>query len=51
MRFTTFSRLLAMFAVIALLVPSVVLAQSTTTGVISGTVTDQSSAVLPGTSP
>jgi len=47
MRFTTFSRLLAMFAVIALLVPGAMWAQSTTTGAISGTVTDQSGAVLP----
>ena len=47
MRFTTISRLCAMAVVIALFVPSVVLAQSTTTGVISGTVTDASGAVLP----
>jgi len=47
MRFTTLSRLFAMLAVIALLVPGVLLAQSTTTGAISGTVTDQSGAVLP----
>lgn len=36
-----------MLAVIALLVPGVLWAQSTTTGAISGTVTDQSGAVLP----
>jgi|HubBroStandDraft_1064217.scaffolds.fasta_scaffold01962_12 hypothetical protein len=47
MRFTTLSRLFLLLAVIALLVPGVVLAQSTTTGVVSGTVTDQSGAVLP----
>ncbi len=47
MRFTTLSRLFAVLAVIALLVPGVVLAQSTTTGAISGTVTDQSGAILP----
>jgi len=47
MRFTTLGRLLVMAAVIALLVPSVVMAQSTTTGAISGTVSDPSGAVLP----
>ena len=47
MRFTTLSRLFAVLAVIAVLVPGVVLAQSTTTGAISGTVTDPSGAVLP----
>jgi hypothetical protein len=47
MRFTTLSRLFAVLAVIALLVPGVVLAQSTITGAISGTVTDPSGAVLP----
>ncbi|HTW56970.1 MAG TPA: TonB-dependent receptor [Terriglobales bacterium] len=47
MRFTTLIRLLAMAAVLALLVPSVMLAQSTLSGAISGTVTDQSGAVLP----
>ncbi len=46
MRFTTL-RLLALIAVLALLVPGVIFAQSTTTGAISGTVTDQSGAVLP----
>jgi len=47
MRFTTFSRLLAALAVMALLVPGIVVAQSTTQGAITGTVTDQSGAVLP----
>jgi hypothetical protein len=47
MRFTTLSRLFAVLAVIALLVPGVVLAQSTTTGAISGTVTDATGAVVP----
>jgi hypothetical protein len=46
MRFTTSIRLLALVATLALLIPSVVLGQSTTTGAISGTVTDQSGAVL-----
>jgi len=47
MRFTTMSRLLAMLSVIALLLPGVIWAQSTTTGAISGTVTDATGAVLP----
>jgi hypothetical protein len=47
MRFTTLSRLFAVLAVVALLVPGVVLAQSTVTGAVGGTVTDQSGAVLP----
>jgi hypothetical protein len=47
MRFTTLSRLFAVLAVMALLVPGVVLAQSTITGAVAGTVTDQSGAVLP----
>jgi hypothetical protein len=46
MRFTTI-RLLGLLALLALLVPSAVLAQSTTSGAISGTVTDQSGAVVP----
>lgn len=50
MRFTTLSRLFAVLAVIALLVPGVVLAQSNTQGSISGTVVDASSAVLPNVS-
>jgi hypothetical protein len=47
MRFTTLSKLFAVLAVMALLVPGVVLAQSTTTGAVGGVVTDQSGAVLP----
>lgn len=46
MRFTS-TRLLALVAVLALVVPTVVLAQSNTQGAIAGTVTDQSGAVLP----
>jgi hypothetical protein len=46
MRFRTLIGLLTFSVMLALLVPSVVLAQSTTTGAISGTVTDQSGAVL-----
>src|ERR1017187_7640751 len=45
MRFTTL-RLLAVFAVVALLVPSILLAQNSTTGAISGTVTDPTNAVV-----
>jgi len=47
MRFMTSTRLLVLLAVVSLLLPSVVLAQSTTTGAISGTVTDPTGAVLP----
>jgi len=50
MRFTTLSKLFAVLAAICLLVPGFVLAQSTTSGAISGTVTDASGAVLPGVS-
>jgi len=50
MRFTNLSKLLALFAAIALLLPCFALAQSTTTGAISGTVTDTSGAVLPDVS-
>jgi hypothetical protein len=50
MRFRTFCGLLTATAVIALLVPSVIVAQSTTTGAISGTVTDSTGAVLPNVS-
>jgi hypothetical protein len=46
MRFTS-TRLLVLIAVVSLLLPSVLLAQSTTTGAISGTVTDPTGAVLP----
>ncbi len=47
MRFKTASTLLMIVAMVGLLVPSVMLAQSNTQGAISGTVTDQSGAVLP----
>jgi hypothetical protein len=47
MRFDTSTRLLVLIAAMALLLPSVLLGQSTTTGAISGTVTDPSGAVLP----
>jgi hypothetical protein len=47
MRFNTSTRLLVLLAVLSLLLPSVVLAQSTTNGAISGTVTDPTGAVLP----
>src|SRR5580700_4059595 len=46
MRFTSI-RLLVLIAVVSLLLPSMLLAQSTTTGAISGTVTDPTGAVLP----
>ena len=46
MRFTTLSRLFAMLAVIALLVPSVVLAQGIVTGAVAGTITDSTGAVV-----
>src|ERR1700733_8098909 len=47
MRFNTRTRLLALIAVVALVLPSVLLAQSTTQGAISGTVVDASNAVVP----
>ncbi len=47
MRFTTLSRLFAVLAVVALIVPGILVAQNTTTGAISGTVTDPSNAVIP----
>ncbi len=47
MRFRGSIRLLAFLATIALLLPGRLLAQSTTTGAISGTVADPSGAVLP----
>jgi len=50
MRFTRFSSLCVGLVVMALLVPSVVLAQSTTNGAISGTVTDSTGAVIPNLS-
>jgi Carboxypeptidase regulatory-like domain len=47
MRFTKFSTLCVGLVVMALLVPSVMLAQSTTNGAVSGTVTDATGAVIP----
>jgi len=46
MRFTT-SKLLVLVAVLSLLLPSMLLGQSTITGAINGTVSDPSGAVLP----
>jgi len=46
MRFTTVSRLFAVVAMMALLVPGLLLAQNSTTGAINGTVTDPSNAVI-----
>jgi len=50
MRFRTASMLLMFVAMVGLLVPNVVLAQSNTQGAIAGTVTDPTGAVLPGAS-
>jgi len=47
MRFTTLGRLLAVLAIMAFLLPGFAVAQSTTQGAITGTVTDQSGAVMP----
>jgi len=47
MRFTTSIRMLVVMAVIAVLLPGVLLAQSLTQGAISGTVTDKTGAVVP----
>ena len=47
MRFNTSTKVVALIAVVALLLPGVLLAQSTTSGAISGTVSDSSGAVLP----
>src|SRR5579863_1274061 len=47
MRFTLFTRLCVLLAVVALLSPSVLLAQNIVTGAVSGTVTDPSGAVVP----
>jgi hypothetical protein len=47
MRFNPSTRLLALIAVLVLLLPAMLHAQSTTTGAISGTVTDPSGAILP----
>ncbi|HEY3971362.1 MAG TPA: carboxypeptidase regulatory-like domain-containing protein [Candidatus Sulfotelmatobacter sp.] len=46
MRFTKLSKLLVILTVTALLIPGALLAQSATTGAISGTVTDPSNAVV-----
>ena len=48
MRFKTSVWFLALLAAVTILLPTVLLAQSTTNGAISGTVTDPSGAVLPG---
>ncbi|MGO9828114.1 MAG: carboxypeptidase regulatory-like domain-containing protein [Terriglobales bacterium] len=48
MRFTTSIRILALLAVVALLLPGMMVAQSLTEGALSGTVTDQTGAVVPG---
>jgi hypothetical protein len=47
MRFTTLGRLLAVLAVMALLLPGVLVAQSSTQGAITGTVVDPTGAILP----
>jgi len=47
MRFKTSTTLVVLIAILSLLLPVALLAQSTTTGAISGTVTDPSGAVLP----
>ncbi len=47
MRLTTFSRLLVVITVSALVLPAMMPAQSTTNGAISGTISDPSGAVLP----
>ena len=47
MRFTWFAKSFVLLATLALLVPSVMLAQNVVTGGISGTVTDPSGAVVP----
>ena len=46
MRFATVSRLFAVVAMMAMLVPGLLLAQNSTTGAINGTVTDPSNAVI-----
>jgi hypothetical protein len=48
MRFTTSIKILALMAVVALLLPSMLVAQSTTQGALSGTITDQTGAVVAG---
>ena len=47
MRFTTSIRILALLAVVALLLPGLLLGQSTTQGAMSGTITDPTGAVVP----
>jgi Carboxypeptidase regulatory-like domain len=47
MRFTTSIRLLALLAVMALIVPTVVVGQGITSGAVTGVVTDASNAVVP----
>ena len=47
MRFTTSIRILALIAIVALLLPGVLLAQSLTQGAISGTVTDETGVIVP----
>src|ERR1700733_10109690 len=47
MHFKTFSRIFALIAMMSVLLPGTLRAQSTTNGAISGTVTDPSGAVLP----
>jgi hypothetical protein len=47
MRFTTFSKVLVLIAMVALVRPGVLLGQSTTQGAISGMVSDPSNAILP----
>jgi len=47
MRFRGSIQLLAFLATIALLLPTLLLAQSTVNGAISGTATDSSGAVMP----
>ncbi|MGC2328569.1 MAG: carboxypeptidase-like regulatory domain-containing protein, partial [Candidatus Sulfotelmatobacter sp.] len=49
MRFNTSTRLIVLIAVLALVLPGVLLSQSATEGAISGTVTDASNAVLANT--
>ncbi len=49
MPFNTSTRAVILIAVVALLLPAAVLAQSTTQGAISGTVVDASNAVVPNT--
>jgi outer membrane receptor protein involved in Fe transport len=50
MRFTTSIRILALLAIVAMLLPGVLVAQSLTEGALNGTVTDQTGAVVAGVS-